>query len=100
MKKLFIHNLIRSSHLKLAPLCVQGERVEEHGADEGDAGGLAVVDPLRGVNPQPSEFRENINGFECFQVVDENIGNPKAFYQLKVNLNKWFLVSNQVRCHW
>ena len=71
-------------HLELAPLGVQGEGVKQHGADEGDAGGLAVVDPLPGVYPQPSKFRQNINSFECLQVVDENIGNPQVLYQLKV----------------
>ena len=42
--------------LEFTDLCVKGEGVEEHGADEGDVGGLAVVDPLPGIYPQPSKF--------------------------------------------
>ena len=72
-------------HLELAPLGVQGEGVKQHWADEGDAGGLAVVDPLPGVYPQSGQFGENINCFECFQVVNENIGNPEVFYQLQIH---------------
>ncbi len=30
-------------YLELADLCVQGEGVEEHGADEGDVSGLAAA---------------------------------------------------------
>ena len=44
--------------------------------DEGDVCGLAVVDPLLGVDPQPGKFGENIDGFERLQVVDEDIGDP------------------------
>ena len=52
-------------HLKLAPLGIQGEGVKQHGADEGDAGGLAVVDPLLGVYPKAGKFGEDVNCFEC-----------------------------------
>ena len=81
------HYLKRASliYLKFAPLGIQGEGVKQHGADEGDAGGLAVVDPLLGVYPKTGKFGEDVNCFECLQVVDENIGNPKAFYQLQVD---------------
>jgi hypothetical protein len=47
-------------------------------------GRLAVVDPLPGIYPQPSQFGENINCLEGFQVVNENVGKPQVFYQLKV----------------
>ena len=63
-------------NLKFAYLSVKWEGVEEHGADEGDVGGLAVVDPLPGVYPQSSQFGENINCLEGFQVVDEDVWNP------------------------
>ena len=43
-------------HLELAPLGVQGEGVKQHGADEGDVGGLAVKDHFVVVDPQPSKF--------------------------------------------
>ena len=71
-------------NLKFANLSVKREGVEQHGADEGDVGGLAVVDPLPGVYPQSGQFGENINCLEGFQVVDKDVWNPQAFYQLKV----------------
>ena len=36
-------------YLKLAALSVEWEGVEQHGTDEGDMGGLAVVHPLVGI---------------------------------------------------
>ena len=53
--------------------------------NEGDVGGLAVVDPLLGVNPEPRQLGENLDSLECFQVVDEDVGNPKIVYQLQIN---------------
>ena len=73
-----------NTHLEFTDLRVKGEGVEEHGADECDVGGLAVVHPLPGVYPQPSKLGQNINSFKCFQVVDEDVGNPEAFNQLQV----------------
>ena len=52
--------------------------MEQHGEDEGDVGGLAVVDPL------PGQFGENINCLEAFQVVDEDVWDLQTFYQLQV----------------
>ena len=66
-------------------MCVKREGVEEHGADEGDVGGLAVVDPLPGVYPQSGQFGENINCFKGFKVVDKDVRKPQTFYQLKVH---------------
>ena len=65
-----------SSHLKFTYLCVKWEGVENHWADEGDVCRLAVVDPLPGVYPQPSQFRQNIDCFESLKVVNEDVGNP------------------------
>ena len=53
--------------------------MEQHGEDEGDVGGLAVVDPL------PGQFGENINCLEGFQVVDEDVRKPQTFYQLEIH---------------
>ena len=64
---------------------VKREGVKQHGADEGDVGGLAVVDPLPGVYPQSGQFGEHINCLEGLQVVDEDIREPQTFYQLKVH---------------
>ena len=72
-------------NLKFADLCVEREGVEEHWADEGDVGGLAVVDPLAAIYPQSSKLGENINSLEGFQVVDEDVRKPEAFDQLEVN---------------
>ena len=66
-------------------MSVKRKRIEEHGTDEGDVGGLAVVHPLPGIYPQPSKLGQNINCLECFQVVDKDVWNPKAFNQLQVN---------------
>ena len=66
-------------------MCVKREGVEEHGADEGDVGGLAVVDPLPGVYPQSGQFGENINRLEGFQVVDEDVRKPQTFYPLEIH---------------
>ena len=71
-------------NLKFADLCVKWEGVKEHGANEGDVGGLAVVDPLGAIYPQSCKLGENINSLEGFQVVDEDVGNPEAFHQLEV----------------
>ena len=72
-------------NLKFANLSVKREGVEQHGADEGDVGGLAVVDPLPGVYPQSGQFGENINCLEGFQVVDEDVRKPQTFYQLEIH---------------
>ena len=64
---------------------VQREGVKHHGTDEGDVGGLAVVDPLAAIYPQSSKLGENINSLEGFQVVDEDVRKPEAFDQLEVN---------------
>ena len=45
---------------------------------------LAVVDPLAAIYPQSSKLGENINSLEGFQVVDEDVGNPQTFDQLKI----------------
>ena len=66
-------------NLKFTDLSIKREGVKEHGADEGDVGGLAVVDPLAAIYPQSSKLGENINSLEGFQVVDEDVGNPEAF---------------------
>jgi hypothetical protein len=66
-------------------LRVKREGIKQHGADEGDVGGLAVVDPLPSVYPQSGQFRENINCLEGFQVVDEDVWNPQTFYKLKIH---------------
>ena len=71
-------------NLKFAYLSIKRESIKDHGADEGDAGGLAVVDPLPGIYPQPCKLGENINSLEGFQVVDEDVGNPQTFYQLQI----------------
>ena len=51
-------------YLKFAPLCVQWKGIKHHGADKGDVGGLGVVDALLGVNPESSQFGQNIDSFE------------------------------------
>ena len=43
-------------NLKFAYLSVKREEVEQHGADQGDVGGLAVVDPLPGLYRQSGQF--------------------------------------------
>ena len=53
--------------------------------NEGDVCGLAVVDSLLSVYPQPRQLGENLDSLECFQVVDEDVGNPKIVYQLQIN---------------
>ena len=53
--------------------------------NEGDVCGLAVVDTLLSVNPEPRQLGENLDSLECFQVVDEDVGNPKIVYQLQIN---------------
>ena len=53
--------------------------------NEGDVCGLAVIDPLLGVNPETRQLGENLDSLECFQVVDEDVGNPKIVYQLQIN---------------
>ena len=63
----------------MAYLSGKREGVEQHGEDEGDVGGLAVVDPL------PGQFGENINCLEGFQVVDEDVRKPQTFYQLEIH---------------
>ena len=78
-----MHNA--NANLEFTDLCVKGEGIEEHGADEGDVGGLAVVHPLPGIYPQPSKLGQNINCLEGFQVVDEDVWNPQTFYQLQVH---------------
>ena len=72
-------------NLKFADLSVEWEGVKEHVANEGDVGGLAVVDPLAAIYPQSSKLGENINSLEGFQVVDEDVRKPEAFDQLEVN---------------
>ena len=52
--------------------------MEEHGANEGDVGCLAVVHPLPPVYPQPSKLGQNRDGLESFQVVDEDVWDPEA----------------------
>ena len=73
------------SHLELACLSVEGETVEDHGTDEGDVCGLAVVDPLPRVHPETSELGEDLDCLECLEIVDENVGNPEVIYQLQIN---------------
>ena len=53
--------------------------------NEGDVCGLAVIDTLLSVNPEPRQLGENLDSLECFQVVDEDVGNPKIVYQLQIN---------------
>ena len=53
--------------------------------NEGDVCGLAVVDSLLSVYPQPRQLGENLDSLECFQVVDEDVGNPKIVYQFQIN---------------
>ena len=67
-------------YLKLAYLSVKREEVEDHGTDEGDVGGLAVVDPLPPVYPQSGQLGEDRDCAESFQVVNKYIGNPEAVY--------------------
>ena len=71
-------------NLKFAYLSIKRESIKDHGADEGDVGGLAVVDPLVPVNPQASKLGENRNSLEGLEVVDEDVGNPETVDQLKV----------------
>ena len=49
-----MHNA--NANLEFTDLCVKRKGIEEHGADEGDVGCLAVVDPLPGIYPQPSKL--------------------------------------------
>ena len=42
-------------------LSVQGEVVEDHGADEGDLGGLRVHDLLLGVHPQTRQLGQHVD---------------------------------------
>jgi hypothetical protein len=53
-------------YLKLAYLSVKREGVKDHGTDEGDVGGLAVVDPLPPVYPQTGQLGENRDSLEGF----------------------------------
>ena len=73
------------SNLELADLSVQRKGVKQHGAYEGDVGGLAVVDPLPPVYPQTSQLGQNINSLEGFQVVYEDVWDPETFDQLQVH---------------
>ena len=51
--------IFHTIYLEFTYLCVQWEGVEHHGADEGDVGGLAVVNPLLPVYPQSSKLPAN-----------------------------------------
>ena len=66
--------LKRTFYLKFAPLGVQWKGIKHHGAYECDVGGLRVVDAFLGVNPESRQFRQNIDSFEGFQVVNKYIG--------------------------
>ena len=68
-------------------MSVKGKGVEYHGTDEGDVCCLTVIYSLVGVNPQTSKLRQDVDGFERFQVVDKDIWEPELVDQLQVDRN-------------
>ena len=48
-------------------------------------GSLAVVNPFVCIDPESGKLGKNLDSLECFQVVDEDVGNPKIVYQLQIN---------------
>ena len=53
--------------------------------NEGDVCGLAVVDSLLSVYPQPRQLGENLDSLECFQIVNKDIWYPEVVDQLQVH---------------
>ena len=66
--------------MKLACLSVERKGIEDHGTDEGDVGGLAVVNPLLGIHPEPRQLRQHFYCLESLEVVDEDVWDPKVVY--------------------
>jgi hypothetical protein len=44
-----------------------------------------VVDFFFAIDPKSGQFWEDINDFESFQIVNENVGQPQIVNQLEVN---------------
>ena len=72
-------------YLEMADLHVQRERVEHHGADEGDARGHGVHYLELAVEPEPLQLGEDVERLELFQVEDLGVGQPKLLDEAHVH---------------
>ena len=81
-------------------MCVEGEGIKDHGANESDVCGLAVVDSFPSIDPKTSKLRKYIYCLECLEVIDENIGNPEVLDKLQVYWkvsHTWLFLMNSVK---
>ena len=85
-----MHN--SNANLEFTDLCVKGEGVKEHGADEGDVGGLAVEHGLLRGYPQAGQLRQHVDHFISLEIVNENIWNPEIFYKFQVHGNHYCVI--------